>query len=66
MKTATLVQIYTALTQVMAEKVNVGDNSEVPVFLDDGLNDPFPISGIHVETDEAGKITQVNIQTEFI
>ena len=66
MKTATLVQMLTSLTQVMADKVNAGDNSEVPMFIFDGLNEPFPITGLYVDTDDDGKITRILIETDFI
>lgn len=66
MKTATLVQMLTSLTQVMADKVNAGDNSEVPMCIFDGLNEPFPITGLHIVTDDDGKVTRILVKTDFL
>lgn len=60
--TISLVQLYTALSQIMAEKVARGDNSPVDVYVDAEFTYTNGIKFIDTVVDDDGRLTKIVIK----
>lgn len=57
--TISLVQLYTALTQILGEKVALGDNGDVSVFVTDQKGMAYPITKLDLIHTDGGKTLEV-------
>lgn len=57
--TISLVQLYTALTQILGEKVALGDNGDVSVFVTEQKGMAYPITKLDLIHGDGGTTLEV-------